>query len=204
MDPSKSIDILRSIPEVPSMSSQNLENSYETPSISNSHENANPFEIATQLKSLSTKDDDVPFLETPSIDMEIQNDYPKNKPNTSHMVLRAIRDRSVGRHGVSLQSIKQYIQSSFMVDLTKRNHLIKQCLVNGVAKGQFVQLSGQGANGSFRMANKKKKRVTKTKSGVSKRKTQKGPLRLKRTKSVSRRRKRSAVETRNGARKRLG
>lgn len=128
------------------------------------------FEAApTQIKPPPA--DDAPFLDTPSIDVEITNNYPKNKPTTSRMVADAIRKRSAEgrRRGASLQSIKKYIESSFMVDVSKRNHLIKQCLVNGVARGQFVQLSGQGASGSFRMPNTRKKVLAKSKSGVSKR-----------------------------------
>lgn len=168
------------IADVPILSSHTL----ETPL-----ENAQPFEVAsTQIRGSSA--DEVPFLETPSIDVEINNDYPKNKPRTSLMFMHAIRHRSNGgrRSGASLQSIKKYIESSFQVNIDKRKHLIKQSLLDGVATGKFVQLSGQGVNGSFRMANRKMKKVAKTKSGVSKRKVaskNKLPIRLKRKNSVN-------------------
>lgn len=84
----------------------------------------------------------------------------RRNPSTSYMVQDAIRNAGVdgpgrGRGGVSLQSIKKHLTSHFSVDVSKRNHLIKQYLVNGVARGDLVQLSGQGANGSFKMAVKK-------------------------------------------------
>lgn len=137
--------------------SQNLETPFERISL----------DEPIQVKHISTVVD-VPFLETPSIDLEIVHSYPNKNPSTFHMVFDAIRQRSSEggrRSGASLQSIKQHIKSSFMVDIGKRNHLIKQCLVNGVARGQIVQLSGHGANGSFRMPNKnkKKKKAVKTK-----------------------------------------
>lgn len=101
---------------------------------------------------------DKPLLDPPSIDVHIVNDYPTaKKPHTFAMVRAAIRSRiDDGYREASVQSIKKFMQSEFQVDVAGRKHLIKQCLLDGVASGDLVRRSGRGAVGSFRIANKKK------------------------------------------------
>lgn len=106
---------------------------------------------------------DKPLLDPPSIDVHIVNDYPTaKKPHTFAMVRAAIRSRiDDGYREASVQSIKKFMQSEFQVDVAGRKHLIKQCLLDGVASGDLVRRSGRGAVGLRTRKNRLRRKSTK-------------------------------------------
>lgn len=74
----------------------------------------------------------------------------KSHPPTSEMVNTAISELKE-RKGSSLQAIKKYIVSTYMVDGDKLAPFIKRYLKAAVTSGAVVQTKGKGASGSFKL-----------------------------------------------------
>ena len=56
------------------------------------------------------------------------------------------------RKGTSRQKIQKYIADTYKLDLTASNSHLKRALTSGVTKGAFLQTTGKGASGSFKLA----------------------------------------------------
>ena len=56
------------------------------------------------------------------------------------------------RKGTSRQKIQKYIADTYKLDLSASNSHLKRALTSGVAKGSFLQTTGKGASGSFKLA----------------------------------------------------
>ena len=56
------------------------------------------------------------------------------------------------RKGTSRQKIQKYIADTYKLDLSASNSHLKRALTSGVTKGAFLQTSGKGASGSFKLA----------------------------------------------------
>ena len=56
------------------------------------------------------------------------------------------------RKGTSRQKIQKYIADTYKLDLTASNSHLKRALTSGVEKGAFLQTTGKGASGSFKLA----------------------------------------------------
>ena len=79
---------------------------------------------------------------------------PRAYPSSSAMVQAAIAALKE-RRGSSLAAIKKYIAANYKCDMTRMNVHIRNAIRTGVAKGTLVQVKGQGASGSFRLAVKR-------------------------------------------------
>ncbi|XP_060713000.1 histone H1-like isoform X1 [Hemiscyllium ocellatum] len=71
-------------------------------------------------------------------------------PKLGEQILRIV-EQSKDRKGMSLVSIKKALEKSG-VEVDKRNSQIKMCIRRALAKGSLVQVKGQGASGSFKLA----------------------------------------------------
>lgn len=71
-------------------------------------------------------------------------------PPTAHMVRSAIKTLNA-RDGSSLQAIKKSIAATYKVDVVKLAPSICKYIRSGVASGALVQVTGQGASGSFKL-----------------------------------------------------
>ena len=71
------------------------------------------------------------------------------KPKIKDMVEEAISMTYVDRNGASLQAIKKFLFANYGLD--KHATYIRNALKKGVASGDFIQLKGVGANGSFKL-----------------------------------------------------
>lgn len=56
------------------------------------------------------------------------------------------------RKGTSRQKIQKYIVDTYKLDLSASNSHLKRALTSGVEKGAFLQTTGKGASGSFKLA----------------------------------------------------
>ena len=56
------------------------------------------------------------------------------------------------RKGTSRQKIQKFIADTYKLDLTASNSHLKRALTSGVTKGAFLQTTGKGASGSFKLA----------------------------------------------------
>ena len=56
------------------------------------------------------------------------------------------------RKGTSRQKIQKYIADTYKIDLSASNSHLKRALTSGVTKGAFLQTTGKGASGSFKLA----------------------------------------------------
>ena len=56
------------------------------------------------------------------------------------------------RKGTSRQKIQKYIADTYKLDLSASNSHLKRALTSGVTKGAFLQTTGKGASGSFKLA----------------------------------------------------
>merc|ERR1712240_126036 len=56
------------------------------------------------------------------------------------------------RKGTFRQKIQKYIADTYKLDLTASNSHLKRALTSGVTKGAFLQTTGKGASGSFKLA----------------------------------------------------
>ncbi|XP_076279170.1 histone H1 [Lasioglossum baleicum] len=102
-------------------------------------------------------------------------------PPTSEMVNSAIKELK-DRKGSSLQAIKKYIASTYMVDGEKLAPFIKRYLKTAVTSGAVVQTKGKGASGSFKLnTGKSTTEISKTKKTRSPRKPAKTPAVEKKT-----------------------
>merc|ERR1712183_803753 len=63
-------------------------------------------------------------------------------------VLGAMKERK----GTSRQKIQKYIVDTYKLDLSASNSHLKRALTSGVEKGAFLQTTGKGASGSFKLA----------------------------------------------------
>lgn len=89
---------------------------------------------------------------------------PADHPKYGEMIAQAIgtlKDRS----GSSRQAIQKYVTANFKVGDNAGTHL-KLALKRGVATGQFKQVKGAGASGSFKLSEKPK--PAKKKAAVAK------------------------------------
>ncbi|KAK3085454.1 hypothetical protein FSP39_003621 [Pinctada imbricata] len=97
----------------------------------------------------------------------------QDHPKYSAMVkaaVTAIKDRK----GASTPAIRIYINKNFKVDPTKVNSQLKKALKKAVDSGALKQVSGTGAAGRFRLAEKKvEKKAKKTAAKKPKAKTAK-------------------------------
>jgi len=78
---------------------------------------------------------------------------PSNHPKYVDMAISAIKSLKE-RNGSSRQAVHKYILSHFNVgtDIKAVNSHLKQALKRGVAGGQLKHVKGQGASGSFKIA----------------------------------------------------
>ena len=102
---------------------------------------------------------------------------PKAHPAFGDMVLAAVAAIKE-RKGSSASAIKKYILANYKVDEKKVNTFVKTTLKRLVVKGDLKQVKGAGANGSFKLAEKK---VIKAKKPAAKK--VKKPVAKKATKS---------------------
>ena len=56
------------------------------------------------------------------------------------------------RKGTSRQKIQKYIADTYKIDMSASNSHLKRALTSGVTKGAFLQTTGKGASGSFKLA----------------------------------------------------
>lgn len=92
---------------------------------------------------------------------------PADHPPVADMIKAAIVAHK-DRKGTSLATIKKHIASAFKVDMVRMAPHIRRGIVHGVASGALVRVGnkGQGASGSFKIAEKaieKKPKVAKAK-----------------------------------------
>ncbi|XP_071797089.1 histone H1.1-like [Asterias amurensis] len=70
------------------------------------------------------------------------------KPKIKDMVEEAINATYDARNGASLQAIKKYLSMNFGLE---KPTYIRSALKRGVASGDFIQVKGVGASGSFKV-----------------------------------------------------
>lgn len=78
-------------------------------------------------------------------------------PKYSEMVttaIAALKERS----GSSTQAIKKYIMANYPVNPSIVKSRVKMVIKNNVANGTFIQVTGTGASGSFKLSEKAKKK----------------------------------------------
>ena len=56
------------------------------------------------------------------------------------------------RKGTSRQKIQKFIAETYKLELSASNSHLKRALTSGVTKGAFLQTTGKGASGSFKLA----------------------------------------------------
>uniref|UniRef100_T1HDZ9 H15 domain-containing protein n=1 Tax=Rhodnius prolixus TaxID=13249 RepID=T1HDZ9_RHOPR len=74
----------------------------------------------------------------------------KQHPSVSEMVTTAIREMNE-RNGSSLQAIKKFIYTNYIVDESKISTYIRKFLKAAVESGKLIQTRGKGATGSFKL-----------------------------------------------------
>ena len=76
-------------------------------------------------------------------------------PPTSEMVTEAITVLN-DRKGTSLQAIKTYMDITYNVDMNRQAIFIRKYIKAAVERKELLQTTGSGANGRFKLADKKK------------------------------------------------
>ncbi len=104
---------------------------------------------------------------------------PAAHPPIKAMVTAAIKNLKE-RKGSSLAAIKKYIAANYKCDVAKLAPFIRKCVKKGVADGQFTQVKGAGASGSFRILKEDKPKKPKAKK-VKKPKKAKKPKKVKKS-----------------------
>merc|ERR1712055_1122985 len=98
------------------------------------------------------------------------------------------------RKGTSRQKIQKYIVDTYKLDLSASNSHLKRALTSGVEKGAFLQTTGKGASGSFKLAKvvpmisagpKRKKKAASKKAASKKKVTKKKPAKKAPSKKAS-------------------
>ena len=72
-------------------------------------------------------------------------------PTYREMISCALGAMKEGK-GTSRQKIQKYIVDTYKLDLSASNSHLKRALTSGVEKGAFLQTTGKGASGSFKLA----------------------------------------------------
>ena len=75
---------------------------------------------------------------------------PAPHPPLPEMVQAAIKNLNQ-RNGSSLSAIKKYINANYNADARKLAPFLRRYLQKRVAKRKLIQVTGSGANGSFRL-----------------------------------------------------
>jgi hypothetical protein len=102
----------------------------------------------------------------------------KKHPSYDEMVKEAFMKLNVSRNGASRVSISNYIIITYELNKKKANKFITNALKEGVESGQFIQVSGSGANGSFKLSDelKKEKKSAELKAVRAEKKAEKDKL----------------------------
>lgn len=102
----------------------------------------------------------------------------KKNPKYTEMVVEAFKKLD-SRSGVSRVSIVNYLMANYeFVNKVNANKYVTKLLNEGVESGQYIQLRGTGANGSFKLSDqlKKEARAEKDKAARAEKRAEKAAL----------------------------